>query len=79
MFTNFTCHDIDDTHTLVEGKCIVTGKSIQIKVRMQSLDDYYNHGMKAQDAFPELTPGQREFFISGISDEGWNRVVPADE
>lgn len=78
MFTNFTCQNIDDKHTLVEGVCVVTGKPVQIKVRIAALDDYFNRGLKAQDAFHDLPAGEREFFISGVSNEGFNKLFPPD-
>jgi hypothetical protein len=31
----------------------------------------YNNGWLLQDAFPQLTPGEREFYKTGITDEEW--------
>jgi len=38
----------------------------------------YRHGALIQDAFPALTDDQREFFMSGITDEEWNSVFGDD-
>jgi hypothetical protein len=32
----------------------------------------YNDGMDAQEAFPNLTPCEREYIISGITPEKWS-------
>ncbi len=31
----------------------------------------YERGLKIQHAFPNLTPAEREFFMTGITDEEW--------
>jgi hypothetical protein len=35
-------------------------------------------GALAQHAFPNLTPGQREFYMSGITDEEWAEMFPPE-
>lgn len=32
-----------------------------------------------QDHFPELTPGQREMFLSGICPKCWDEIFPPEE
>lgn len=39
----------------------------------------YEQGELLQNAFPNLTPGQREFFKSGITDEEWDSCFGEDE
>lgn len=63
----------------ITGNCIRTKKPIKMNVRIDGLKDYYEHGKKIQDAFPDLTPGQREFFISGLSEEGFNEITKVPE
>jgi len=77
----FTSEAIENQSHLfkVRGTCIITGKLVEIIVRRQALIDYYEKGMKAQDAFHDLTPGQREFFISGCSEEGWAQLYGESE
>jgi hypothetical protein len=39
----------------------------------------YNNGWLLQDAFPNLSAGEREFFKTGITDEEWNKAFGGDE
>jgi hypothetical protein len=39
----------------------------------------YNNGWLLQDAFPDLSAGEREFFKTGITDEEWNKAFGGDE
>lgn len=40
----------------------------------------WSHGkLLIQDAFPDLTTGQREFIKTGITTEEWNRYVGDDD
>ena len=39
----------------------------------------YNRGALLQDAFPQLSAGDREFFKTGITDEEWERTMGGDE
>lgn len=32
-----------------------------------------------QDAFPQLTPGQREVLLSGICEKCWNEIFPEED
>lgn len=59
----------------------ITRKSILTKItRTMDLDitDFdisrFNDGELIQKAFPHLTPSQREFFLTGITDEEWNNA-----
>ena len=37
------------------------------------------NGAKVQDAFPELTPAQREMLITGICGDCWNAMFKEDD
>jgi hypothetical protein len=39
----------------------------------------YNEGALVQDAFPNLTPGEREFIITGITEEEWAEFMGIEE
>lgn len=39
----------------------------------------YEQGELLQNAFPNLTPGQREFYKTGITDEEWESCFGGDE
>lgn len=58
-------HKPEHTYTFT-GKCITTGKEHSVTIKGQDLFDY-RCGKKAyiQDAFPYLTPQDREFLMTG--------------
>jgi hypothetical protein len=62
----------EHTYTFV-GPCLVTGKEQRVTVKAEDLFRY-RQGSYVQDAFPYLDKGDREFLISGYSDEGWKQV-----
>jgi hypothetical protein len=39
----------------------------------------YKDGELIQNAFPNLTPDEREFFLTGISPEEWEELYPEEE
>jgi hypothetical protein len=47
-------------------------RSLDLPVTEQQLDRYINQGWLLQDAFPNLSAGEREFIKTGITDEEWN-------
>jgi hypothetical protein len=69
----------EHTYTFV-GPCVVTGKEVKVTVKAEDLFRY-RQGAYAQDAFPYLSPADREFLISGMSGEGWDMTFgsPEDE
>lgn len=62
----------EHTYTFI-GPCVVTGKVQQVTVKAEDLFKY-RQGSYVQDAFPYLSKGDREFLISGTSDEGWTQL-----
>jgi len=63
----------DNRTTTFTGKCIVTGEEVSVTVPLEGLRRY-EEGSLIQDAFPELSSGDREFLISGYSAEGWAKT-----
>lgn len=59
----------------VSNVCPITKKSWSVWVHPQDKKNWEN-GYLVQVAFPYLTPGEREMFISGISTEGWDLISP---
>lgn len=57
------------------GKCIITGKVVTVSVPAKELYAY-RKGAHIQVAMPSLSAGDREFLMSGISDEGWKKTFP---
>jgi hypothetical protein len=53
--------------------------SIEIDVDPEKLEVYEQGEGLAQDMFPNLTPDEREFIITGITKEEWNVAFSNDE
>jgi hypothetical protein len=60
------------------GSCVVTGKQQKVKVKAEDLNKYRQGGY-VQDCFPYLSKGEREFLISGTSEEGWTMLFGNEE
>ena len=63
--------------------CIVTvcplcGHANEIEVNEEDYFDW-SDGMNAQEAFPYLTPNEREMLISGICPTCWAKNFPDDD
>lgn len=56
----------------IARKSIMTGKETTQVIRLR-LDDYirWQNGELIQQALPYLTPAQREFMMTGITEEEW--------
>ena len=61
---------------LVEKKSILSGKwnSMELPVTEEQLMAHQS-GELVQNVFPNLTPDEREFIISGITPEEWVYVM----
>lgn len=57
----------------ITRKSVLSGdeNTLDLDVTQEELDAWAA-GKLAQHAFPRLTPGQREFIISGITEEEWD-------
>jgi len=60
------------------GKCVITGKSVSVKVPGPGLFKYRQDAY-IQDAFPEMSKDDREFLMSGMSKEGWDKAFGKEE
>lgn len=64
---------------LVERKSQVTGKVHTLDLPITEAQALaYEQGKLVQDAFPNLTPEQREFIITGITPEEWTSIFGED-
>ena len=52
-----------------------TGKvhTLDLPITQGQLDKW-NQGARVQDVFPTLTPGQREFILTGLTEKEWTEV-----
>lgn len=60
------------------GPCVVTGKKVSVKVPAEQLFAY-RQGAYIQEAFPDMSVGEREFLMSGFSQEGWDLTFSGAE
>jgi len=65
---------------LVKRKSIFTGveTELELPVTQAQIDRWKNTGALIQNVFPNLTPGQREFLISGATEEEFDRLFRED-
>lgn len=58
----------------------ITGikRTIDLPVTEEQVIDY-GRGRKIQDAMFNLTPAQREFFLTGITEEEWEKYVESSD
>ena len=71
--------------TLQNGNCVVSGHCVETgeeyttpEFPRQAWIDYKNGGY-LQDAFSMLKAEEREFILTGVSPNGWNRIFPPQE
>ena len=55
------------------GPCMLTGKDHTVRVPGQGLFQWRN-GKHIQDAMPDVSPGDREFLMTGTSPDGWDNI-----
>lgn len=74
----YTENFVNGVHTYTyKGNCIYSGKEVKVTVKGSELFAY-RQGKHIQDAFPDLTAGEREFLMSGICDEEFQRRFSDD-
>jgi hypothetical protein len=66
---------------LITRKSILTGKvrTLDIPVTQEQLDLWEDQYKLIQDVMPHLTPGQREFILTGATDEEWDTTFAEDK
>lgn len=55
-------------------KCVKCNKEVDVYFTKDELDKWTSGEYNIQDCFPNLTPGEREMFLSGICDDCWNAL-----
>ena len=63
---------------LITKKSMFSGKehTMDIPITEQEYHDWMNSSKLIQDMFPNLTASQREFLMTGTTDEEWNEAFP---
>lgn len=67
-----------DNEVTVSGPCHFCRTPQRVTVKKADLEKF-RAGNYAQDCFQGLSPGQREFLISGICDKCWDDMFPEEE
>ena len=49
--------------------------SLEIPVTADQLNDYYHGNLNVQNAFPTLSPAEREFIMTGTPDEEFPKGI----
>ncbi len=64
---------------LIERKSMVSGKihAMDLDVTQEQMDAW-SAGMYIQDAMPQLSDGEREFLMTGITQEEWDATFGED-
>lgn len=53
---------------------------MDLPVTQEELDEYYSpQGRLIQQIWPNLTPGEREFIMTGITDDEWQAAFGTGE
>ena len=67
----------------ITRKSMLSGvvRTRELPVTQKQMDIYERTDEKIQDVFPELSAGDREFIMTGITDEEWDAAFkePEDE
>ena len=63
----------DGADVIFSGHCTVTGEAYSVRVPSCQVFQWYQ-GKLIQDAMPTVSPGDREFLVSGISPAGWDQL-----
>ena len=76
----FATENVDDQSLLDTFiNCVKCSKPNMVVVSSEGLGNYFANGVKAQDAFPELNPAERELFISGVCGTCWDQMFSFNE
>lgn len=65
---------------LIERRSLVSGvlRTLDLPITEDQIE-MWESGAKVQDAFPNLTPSQREFILTGITDDEWDETFPPED
>ena len=73
-----SCLDRLNGKTSVFGKCIFTGVEYEFEVETSELRAW-RCGESIQHAMPSADANKREFLLSGITPQGWDKYIKSDE
>lgn len=66
---------------IITRKSPISGNvnSMDLAIIQEQLDRYVKNDELIQDIFPNLTPREREFLLTGITAEEWDATFKDDE
>lgn len=70
---------MEKNQIILKVTCIVCNKTYELPVYEEDYNKYMAHECMVQDAFPYLTPDQRELLISGICDSCFDNLFDEEE
>jgi hypothetical protein len=79
VYTNLEAIVQEDGRIRLSGPCVVTGLEYSVVVSREGALAYFEGGVTAREAFPELPKEEREFLISGTSPSGWRKLFDGAE
>ena len=56
------------------GKCPYCDTSWTLKVSKDAFNKFKYEGVHVQDAFPDMSPDERELLVSGICNTCWDKI-----
>lgn len=59
---------------LIGKPCPECGKPHKVNATLEQCVKYVNNEDLVQNIFPELSPGEREYLITGYCEECWNKM-----
>ena len=64
---------------IISKRCMITGKVTErdLPITMEQYDDWVG-GTLIQKAMPHLSAADREFLMTGITEETWDEVIAGD-
>ena len=48
--------------------------TLDLAVTYEQVEAYFEHKLLVQDAFPQLSAGEREFIKTGITEDAWDEM-----
>jgi len=66
---------------LVKKQSIFTGKvsEMELDITQEQMDRWQSGRELIQNVFPNLSPEQREFLMSGATPEEWDELFPEED
>ena len=78
MYHKLLMRDASAGRIECSANCVVTGEPYAVTVSTAGLLAYRG-GALMQICFPELPAEEREFLISGMSPDGWDKTFPSGD